>query len=118
MSNISLIDEEEFMMEYEDSFDVIQDMLPRFTSGIQDSVSKCKSFLESSDASMLSEELHSLKGVVSNLYSPPLSQICVQMESEAKSSQLGEILPQLVEFEEKYPKALEQINQLLVKACS
>lgn len=113
-----LINETEFLEEYGDSMEIIEMMLPKFEVGIQESVAKVQNYLSQKEAQQLGEELHSLKGMVGNFYSPILYNLSASMEQSAKQGDLTPIADQLASFIENYPKVLSLVADYVKKHAS
>ncbi|SMF73870.1 Hpt domain-containing protein [Pseudobacteriovorax antillogorgiicola] len=112
------IDEEQFLSEYEDSMDIIEMMLPKFEVGVKESVVKLEGLLQGTDYHALSEELHSLKGMVGNFYCPKLYDLALGMETTAKAGTADGITDSLKEFSELYPKVIAEVGTLLQRYAS
>ena len=115
MNGSELLDQEQFLEEYEDSMDIIEMMLPKFEKAIEESIVKIGSYLQEQKAHDLKEELHALKGVVGNFYSPFLSAQVVTMEDHAREENLSPIHDMLETFKEDFPKVIQVVSSLVEK---
>ena len=114
----NFVNENELVEEFEDSFDILEMMLPKFEVGVRESVEKVAKLLAGSDTKALSEELHSLKGMVANFYAEELYQSVVDMEQTAKQGSTDGLAEKLKQVQSLYPQVIEEVRGLLLKHAS
>ncbi len=97
-SKYKLINESQILFEFEDDFDIFEELFDDYRSRASTMVHEIKEAYEKGSAHDVKVGAHTLKGVVANFYSDELTDAAFQMELAARNEDLSDLPTLLSHF--------------------
>ncbi len=97
-SKYKLINSEQILFEFEEDFDIFEELFSDYQSRFTIMVDEIRRGYERGSSEEVKVGAHTLKGVVANFYSDELTDSAFQMELSAKNGDLSSLLQQLNMF--------------------
>jgi two-component system sensor histidine kinase/response regulator len=112
-SEFKLIDPKKILFEFEEDFDIFEELVQEYKEQSPELFSGLKSAVESQDAGQLKISAHTIKGIVSNFYSEELRETAFKLETSGSEGDFSNTQENLLKFEKLNENVLFELEKFV-----